>query len=222
MEKVINEQVLNADPQAGVKESARPLLREIHHQVKNNLQIVCSLLRIQSRGLVEADARAVCKRSEERIQCMALVYDALYRGSLEEGVSLRDYLPTMVRHLVQGMLQSMKTPEVVYMLDPVQLSSKAATHVGLLLNEVLSHRLRQQRPGDNCLAIELSVLQEADGTVFRLRDNGPRHDESLGVSPIEYQILDALIRQLEGKASYPHSEGFQMVIHVPARALNTR
>jgi two-component sensor histidine kinase len=221
METVMSEHLVGGKQQAIVTESARPLLREIHHQVKNNLQIVCSLLRIQSRGLVEADARAVCKRSEERIQCMALVYDALYRGSLEEGVSLRDYLPTMVRHLVQGMLQTAQTPEVAYTLDPIQLSSKAATHVGLMLNEVLSHRLRQQRLGDGSLSIELAVLQEADGTVFRICDNGPPHDESRGILPIEHQILDALVRQLEGKASYPYSDAFQMIVHVPTRALNT-
>lgn len=213
------ESISQCDERADVSESTRPLLREIHHQVKNNLQIVCSLLRIQSRGLVESDARAVCKRSEERIQCMALVYDALYRGSLREGVSLRDYLPTMVQHLVQGMTQREMAPEVTFNLDAVQLSSKAATHIGLLFNEVLSHRLRQERPGHDRATFELNAHEEGDGIIFRICDNGPRCDDSVGISAIELQILDALVRQVEGKAEYPESSGFEMVIRVPNRAL---
>ncbi len=213
------EAISQCDERADVSESARPLLREIHHQVKNNLQIVCSLLRIQSRGLVESDARAVCKRSEERIQCMALVYDALYRGSLREGVSLRDYLPTMVQHLVQGMTQREAAPELTFHLDAVQLSSKAATHVGLLFNEVLSHRLRQASQAGGRAVFELHAYTEGDDTVFQIRDNGPRRSDSVGVSAIELQILDALVRQVEGKAEYPESSGFEMVIRVPNRAL---
>ena len=204
---------------ADVSVSARSLLREIHHQVKNNLQIVSSLLRIQSRGLVESDARAVCKRSEERIQCMALVYDALYRGSLLEGVSLRDYLPTMVQHLVQGMTRRESAPEVVFNLDPLQLSSKAATHIGLLFNEVLSHRLRQLRHEEGRALLELSVYEDGEQAVFQIRDNGPSRDESTGVSAIELQILEALVRQVEGQAEYPESPGFEMRIRVPNRAL---
>lgn len=213
------ESLSQCQERADESESARPLLREIHHQVKNNLQIVCSLLRIQSRGLVESDARAVCKRSEERIQCMALVYDALYRGSLLEGVSLRDYLPTMVQHLVQGMTRRESAPKVVFNLDPLQLSSKAATHIGLLFNEVLSHRLRQVRHEEGRALLELSVYEDGEQTVFQIRDNGPRRDESTGISAIELQILEALVRQVEGQAEYTESPGFEMRILVPNRAL---
>ncbi len=81
---------------------AKEYLHEIHHQVKNNLQVVCSLLRIQGRGLLDPEAREVFRRSEERIQCMALVYDKLYNVDDGSSVPFHEYLHDLMQQLAMG------------------------------------------------------------------------------------------------------------------------
>jgi two-component sensor histidine kinase len=205
-------------PNDGVDQAEEARLREIHHQVKNNLQVVCSLLRIQARGLGDPAARAIFKRGEERIQSMALVYDTLSRGALFEEVPLHEYLTEMSRQLVQSS-SGFGTGSVSCEIEPLFVPSKVATHFGLLINEAISHRLRQKpREGDGVF-LSLRLCRHDQGIDIELQDNGPHHDKSVDISPLELQILDALTRQLEGVATYPASDGFVMRIAIPKRAV---
>lgn len=194
-------------------------LREIHHQVKNNLQVVCSLLRIQARGLGDPAARAVFKRGEERIQSMALVYDTLYRGALLEEVPLHEYLTEMSRQLVHSSSNGGRAGTVSCEVEPLFVSSKVATHFGLLINEAISHRLRQVPLAGDSVSVFLRLGRSEQGIDVELCDNGPARDKSVNISTVELQILDALTRQLEGVVTYPASEGFLMRITIPDRAV---
>ena len=194
-------------------------VREIHHQVKNNLQLVNSLLRIQSRGVADPQTRAIFKRGEERIQSMALVYDTLYRGGPCSKVPVHEYLVEMVQQLVKGARNQNGLPHVSCELDPLYISSKPAMHLGLLINEVVSHRIRQVSSEGKPLSLLIRLFQR-DGVIeFDLYDDGPALELSVGVTAVEYQILEALTRQLEGVVCYPTSSHFLMRITLPEEVL---
>lgn len=196
------------------------LLREIHHQVKNNLQVVCSLLRIQARSLATSESKAIFRRSEERIQSMALVYDMLYRGALLEGVPVEPYLSELAKTLVHGATGAggaLKRIECA--IEPFFVSAKVATHLGLLVNEALSHRLRQSSASEESTVVSVNLYRRDAMVVFEVQDNGPDIEHSVGVSDVERQILEALVRQLEGSIHYPAAEGFVMQVTLPEQAL---
>lgn len=194
---------------------ARHLLKEVHHQVKNNLQVVCSLLRLQSRAAGDSSAKVAFRRGEERIQSMALVYDMLHRSDLLSGVAVQQYLPEMARQLLAGSRRAI-TPLLECSIDSVSVSSRVATHLGLLVNEILSHRLRQPMGDDQRLRMYMRLARTELGMVLELADNGPSYTQSGDVSTVETQILEALIRQVEGVVEYPKSEGFAIKIAMPA------
>ena len=110
------------------KVPSNKILKEIHHQVKNNLQMVCSLLRIQSRAMVESGSREAFKRGEERIQTMALVYDMLYRGEFASKVPLHQYLPEIARQLVNSNSRD-KRPQATCLVDNLLVSTRVATPI---------------------------------------------------------------------------------------------
>jgi len=212
---------VQADSDRGDDTSGRELLREIHHQVKNNLQVVGSLLRIQSRALLDLDARAVFRRGEERIQCMVLVYDTLYRGASFSEVPLHQYLHEMVAQLVPDAAQGPNHPEIVCNFAPLFVTSRSATHLGLLINEILAHRLRQKTNSSERLAIVLRLLDRDGAIGFEIEDNGPSSEMSEGVSRVELQILDALVKQVQGEVSYAHGRRFLMTISIPKAVIQS-
>ncbi len=219
MTKAILSEVSADTALAESSDISRDVLREIHHQVKNNLQVVCSLLRIQARGIAQPDAKAVFKRSEERIQSMALVYDTLYRGALLEAVEVHQYLPEMARQLVQGAGSPVGALTVECLVDDFLVSSKVATHLGLLVNEAISHRLRELSAMGLSLPLRIKLERHDASVVLTLEDEGPPVAESPAVAAVERQILDALVRQLEGRCESRQGASFCLQVSMPLAAL---
>jgi two-component sensor histidine kinase len=176
-------------------------LREVHHRVKNNLQVVCSLLRLQSRSLTDSSARTVFKRSEERIQSMALVYDKLYRGNGYDTVPLDEYLREMVNQLVCSARPRAERPQLDFCLDAVTVSSKTATAVGLLLNEVVSHHLRDYVSSAPTHLRFILSSDESQISIELQEDTGTT-SERVPLGDMEQQILDALLKQVQGAITY--------------------
>jgi two-component sensor histidine kinase len=176
-------------------------LREVHHRVKNNLQVVCSLLRLQGRSVVDSVARDVFKRSEERIQSMALVYDKLYRGDGYDTVPLDEYLREMVDQLVCSSRPRAERPQLDFCLDHITVSSRTATAVGLLMNEVVSHHLRSYGSG---VLTQLRVILSCEESqiVIELRGDRAAVTAPVPLGEMEQQILDALLRQVGGCITY--------------------
>jgi two-component sensor histidine kinase len=197
-EQFSREQALGGEHQSALDHA---FLREVHHKVKNNLQVVCSLLRLQRRGLVDSVARDVFKRSEERIQSMALVYDKLYQGDGYDTVPLDEYLREMIDQLVCSSRPRLQRPELDFSLDHVTVSSRTATAVGLLMNEVVSYHLRNY--ASNALTrIRVVLSCEESQIVIDLSEERKVVSERVPLGDMEQQILDALLRQVEGAINY--------------------
>lgn len=176
-------------------------LREVHHKVKNNLQVVCSLLRLQSRGVADMATRDVFKRSEERIQSMALVYDKLYRDDGYDTVPLDEYLRDMIDQLVSSSRPRTERPQLVFTLDHVTVSSRTATAVGLLMNEVVSHHLRSY--ASNALALlRVALSYNQEQITIDLGEDMLVTSERIPLGDMEQQILAALLKQVDGAITY--------------------
>jgi two-component sensor histidine kinase len=196
-------------------------LQELHHRIKNNLQIVCSLLRIQGRGLHDSNAQETFRRMEERIHSMALVYDKLSESSGYDSVQLGEYLKEVAVQLVSGVRRSPERPRLTFNLTSVVVSSVVATRLGLLINEIISNHLRHRsvEPGvDLELALEV-VSNQVRLSFSEIGEVRSRVESHPGER--DRQVLTALVAQIKGEITEAGPGSSGAVVSFPADVLLT-
>ncbi|GMV82291.1 MAG: hypothetical protein AMXMBFR7_34750 [Planctomycetota bacterium] len=185
------------------------LLREIHHRVKNNLQIVSSLLNLQAETAPSPQTRDLLRETHDRIRSMALVHEMLFRGANLAGVDLAAYLDSLVAYLFRA-----------YKADPAKVRADvhtAAAHLdldtaiptGLLITELVSNSLKHAFPGSRSGSIRVAIESAADGTLtIQVEDDGvgmPPDADSKG-GTLGLKLIEGLSMQLNGTLERPPRE----------------
>ncbi len=196
------------------------LLRELHHRVKNNLQVISSLLDLQSEDIHDEQARDIFLEAQNRIRSMAHIHEQLYQSSNLAELDVHAY----ITQLAHTLLQSYGKPGISLVIDvtDVALDVDTAVSCGLIINELMSNSLkyafpREQRPTDSPNEIRIT-LQSHDATTLLLQvnDNGigfpdmlseEHHTLSFGL-----RLVKMLARQLKGEIEIDGSDGTNIVI----------
>ncbi len=131
------------------------LLKEIHHRVKNNLQIISSLLRLQSRQLRDQQAIALFKESQNRVQAMALIHEKLYQSSNLAQIDFQEYIKTLVQALFRSYDAHRHGVTFKCNVEPISLAIDIAIPCGLIINELVSNSLKYAFP--ETLGGEISI-----------------------------------------------------------------
>jgi PAS domain S-box-containing protein len=178
------------------------LLKEVHHRVKNNLQIISSLLTMQAESIQDPAARQAFQDSQERVRCMALIHERLNRDDEPDQLDFRDYVETLARDLFYSYGVDSNRIRLRFELEPVSLSLNQAIPCGLVLNELLTNSLKYAFPGErqgeilvklSCGNDELVKLTVADDGVGLAADFDWQKSQSLGL-----RIMSILGHQLDG------------------------
>jgi PAS domain S-box-containing protein len=197
------------------------LLKEVHHRVKNNLQIVSSLLELQSDALDDAALLAQFRDSQDRIRSMALVHETLYQSQELARLDLARYIHTLSAQLVQSYTIDPQRISVQIQVTQVVLDMDQAIPCGLILNELLSNAFKyafpQNRTGEVHIELHANTAQQA---ALMVRDNGIgfpdeidfRHTESLGL-----QLVTMLTEQLQGTITLERADGTTFTLTFPVR-----
>ncbi len=122
------------------------LLKEIHHRVKNNLQITASLLRLQFSKIKDKDDLEVFKSSENRIQSMALVHEKLYQSENLDQIGFKDYLKDLIQYLTRTFESHTRKIKITTDVEDIFLNIDAAVPCGLILNELISNCMKYAFP----------------------------------------------------------------------------
>ena len=194
------------------------LLKEIHHRVKNNLQVVSSLLSLQSRGVQDEATRQMFKESQNRVQSMALIHEQLYQSKSLSELDFPAYVKQLVSRLFQSHQISSSRIELVTKVDDVQLGVEIAIPCGLIINELVTNALKHAFPADCGGKIEIELTQGEDGLTLCVRDNGVGIPEEIGLRNSEtlgLRLVRSLVMQLEGKARIQRSGGTAIHITFP-------
>lgn len=187
--------------QASLREK-EALLKEIHHRVKNNLQVTSSLLRLQSDYIQDPAARDMFAESQNRIRSMALVHEKLYKSSDLSRINFADYIDSLASLLFRSF--GVDTGQIKFQLDHsnIFLSVETAVPCGLIINELLSncfkHAFKDMRGGE----IRVEVCLESEHTVeFTVADNGlglPKGFDLEKMDTLGLQLVRTLVKQLDG------------------------
>ena len=192
------------------------LLKEIHHRVKNNLQIISSLLRLQSRQLRDQQTLEHFKESQNRVQAMALIHEKLYQSSNLAQIDFQEYIRTLVQELFRSYDVHRRAITLKLNVTPVSLAIDTAIPCGLIINELVSNSLKyafpDNREGEICIN-----LQESDKGQFILSisDNGVGLAEYLdfrNTSSLGLQLVCRLTKQLEGSIELNAKQGTEFSI----------
>ncbi len=197
------------------------LLREVHHRVKNNLQIISSLVSLQTRGIADQAALAPLREVVDRVRSIALVHDRLYRSEDLARIDLADYVRRLVEELwrVYGGASD-RTVQARLELEPVLLPVDVAVPCGLMLNELLTNALKHAFDGRPSGEVAVSLRVDQEGSVrLSIRDDGvglpPGLD--LGDSPtLGLQLVQTLATQLGASVEVESSHGARFDITLAA------
>ena len=153
------------------------LLKELHHRVKNNLQLIYSLLNLQKRRLVESEVKINLTAVQNRIHTMSLVHEFLYNSDNYEYINVLEYITTLTTHL-KTIYKKENNVEMKYLIDEeIELESERMIYLGLIINEIISNTFKFHK-GNNIIII-LSI-QTINGMIeISIKDNGPGFDQDL-------------------------------------------
>ena len=206
--------------QAALKEKD-VLLGEVHHRVKNNLQIVHSLLDLQSARIDDELVREMLRDSQNRIRSMALIHQTLYQSKDFAGVDFGNFLDTLIPTLISSYGIDPSRIALSIKADDVQLPLNAAVPAGLLVNELISNALKHAFPDGRAGEITVMLRSDADRgaaanlIVLTVSDDGVGIPDGLNLQQTDtlgLQLVALLTDQLHGKLDIRRQDPTQFVI----------
>jgi two-component sensor histidine kinase len=196
--------------QASLREK-ETLLREIHHRVKNNMQIISSLFNLQSGYIKDEEARKILKDGQTRIRSMALVHEKLYQSGDLSKIELAGYIQSLSTHLFHVYLVDPNQVRLETEFGEVTLDINSAVPCGLILNELISNALKHAFPAGRKGVLMIRLRRRKDRAVeLRIADNGVGFPEGLDFQSTEslgLQIVNLLVGQLEGTIELDRKNG---------------
>jgi two-component sensor histidine kinase len=195
------------------------LLKEVHHRVKNNIQIISSLLNLQARYVKDRQAREIIQDSRNRIESMALVHEKLFRSKDLEKIDMNSYIRELTVYLFNSYSKSRSQVDCEIKVAAVVLDIDTAIPLSLIINEMVVNSLKHAFP-DDCrgkITIELTKTT-VNGLTLEFSDNGVGfppsvrfpHSQSLGL-----QLIQTLTQQLMGEITVASSEaGTKFIITI--------
>lgn len=178
------------------------MLKELHHRVKNNLQIVISLMHLQSDKLKGDSEKEIFNDCENRIQAMALVHENLYKSDSLSTISLSHYVEDLMSYLLSREEKISYTTNVIEM----QLSIDKMVPLGIIINELVSNTIKHAFTGQEQGQISVSISKSNDDKcLFVFSDNGKGYDTSKFYNPsgksLGLDLVKSLAEQIDGEIS---------------------
>jgi PAS domain S-box-containing protein len=194
------------------------LLKEVHHRVKNNMQVICSLLSLATRSLHDPAVQDIYRESVSRIRSMALVHEKLYRSSDLSGIDFGDYLSTVTAELIRSLASGGIRCSID--AEPVFLGVDTAIPCGLIVNELVSNALKHAFLGRGEGIVQVSLRRTGEEAVeISVRDNGigfPEGQDLRSLSSMGMTLIVSLAEQIGGTVRVEIDGGSRFVVTFPA------
>ncbi|MEC4816155.1 MAG: PAS domain S-box protein, partial [Scytonema sp. PMC 1069.18] len=192
-------------------EEKETLLKEIHHRVKNNLQIISSLLRMQSRRARDEVTMMLFQESQNRVQSMALIHEHLYQSPEISQIDFGEYIRSLTDNLFRCYGISQKDILLNIETNGIKLTLDTAIPCGLLINELVSNSLKYAFPKKKCGKIVVRLVSVTENTIIlTVSDNGIGIPETLdwkNTNSLGLRIVHNLTRQLKGNINLERNNG---------------
>lgn len=175
------------------------LLKEIHHRVKNNLQLVSSLLTLQGQSITDDIALKAINEGKSRVRSMAIIHQDLYQTESITAVSAQTYLLKLCKELFDT--YNIRNNQIVLKtnIEPLHIDVDTLIPIGLIINELITNSLKYAFSDDRMGTIEIDLKEENNLLKLNVRDNGVGYDlETINTTSFGNKLINSLIQQLDG------------------------
>jgi PAS domain S-box-containing protein len=192
------------------------LLKEVHHRVKNNLQIISSLLELQSDFIADEESRRFIRESRNRIASMAMVHEKLYHSESVASINLGDYIESLTQYLFSTFVTDTDGIGLTVEVEDIHLAIDEAIPCGLIVNELVSNALKHAFPRGEHGEISVRCRSEEHGwATVTVSDTGiglPAGFDIENMESLGLQLVDMLVKQLRGTIRLDTEKGGTTVI----------
>lgn len=184
------------------------LLKEIHHRVKNNLEIVSSLLSLQSAQINDRNILNVIEASQHRVQCMSMIHQKLYRAENLAAIEMKEYFLNLSEYIVDAFGLSNQV-KVKLIMEKIELDIDLAIPIGLIVNELITNSLKYAFPNKKEGLINISLSARGDKLHLEVVDDGIGMNTLSEVRGTGFgsQLIKLLTEQLDGKMELSTKKG---------------
>ncbi|MGZ7049994.1 MAG: sensor histidine kinase, partial [Methanobacterium sp.] len=191
------------------------LLREIHHRVKNNMQIISSMLSLQSNYIEDEEMQEIFAESRNRVKTMALVHEKLYKSQDIAKIDIKDYVEDIITFMVSSYVLDESTLDFNIYSEDISFNMDTAVPLCLIINELLTNSIKYAFPGgtnftgkENKITIKITPVD--DGYELLIMDNGIGLGEDFDLNKVNslgLNIVNALVKQLKGSIDLLETRG---------------
>jgi PAS domain S-box-containing protein len=191
------------------------LLKEVHHRVKNNLQVINSILNLQSSYVTDEDTLQIIVESQNRIRSMSYIHESLYQTKDFSSINFQDYITNLIQNLVQSYEIYSDETDLDLKVDSVQLALDQAIPCGLILNELITNALKYAYPNKKGGKITIEVYEKNGKVTIRVQDFGvglPKDFDISKTDTLGLSLVDTLIDQIDGELKLQTKNGTEFLI----------
>ena len=187
------------------------LLKEVHHRVKNNMQIISSMLKLQARHITNEETLQHLNDSQNRVRSMALIHEKLYQTDDFEEIDYYDYIHSLVNYLTLSYRELMKRISIQIDIKDIWLDINTSIPCGLIINELITNSLKYAFPDGRKGIISISITKtKTEKLILEVKDNGiglPKDFSMENIDSLGLQLVTALSKQLHASIDINTDEG---------------
>lgn len=211
-----------------IKKSLREkeiLLKEIHHRVKNNLQIISSLLKMQSQDFGKEEIKEIFRETQNRVMSMSYIHQSFYQsGDLSE-IDFDKYVGKLVNNLFN--IYDTDPLKVIFEINTknIKMGVDTAIPCGLMLNEIISNSLKYAFPGEGSGVIKINLDEKTDSFILIIKDNGiglPKEIDPAQTTSLGMVLINMLCDQIDGTIELKRTSGTEYRITFPKNRYSNR
>jgi PAS domain S-box-containing protein len=213
VEDITESRLREAELRASLEEK-NALIKEIHHRVKNNMQVMISLIGLQAQRVSDENVRQMFHESEGRIRSMAMVHEQLYRSTSLSSIDFAAYLERLAWDLY-GSFNIYSAVELSVTTQPVTLSIEQAIPCGLLVNEIITNAFKHAFPQQRSGRVEIELEQQEEWVRVRIHDDGAGIPAEIDLEQAEtmgLKLINLLTRQVNGEMSVERNQGTTFIL----------
>ncbi|HHY00903.1 MAG TPA: sensor histidine kinase, partial [Methanothermobacter sp.] len=197
------------------------MVQEVHHRVKNNMQVVSSLLGLQSMYLDDNEVQNALQESQNRVQSMAMVHEKLYQSKNLSSIDMADYMHQIAHYLLDSYHLKSNQIKIIIKAEKVEMDIKTASPLGLIINELITNSLKYAFPdGKGELTLKISLIN--DCYHLTVSDDGVGLPDDFQLDSAEtlgLQLVNRLVQQIRGSIEWDGSKGTAFIIKFPSKHL---
>ncbi len=193
------------------------LLKEVHHRVKNNLQVISSILNLQTGYIDDKATLAVIQECQDRIKSMAFIHESLYQKADFSEVNFSEYLQNLCNNLKYSYMSPNRNILLDFDIEDISLSLDSAIPCGLIVNELVSNCFKYAFENQKQGNIRISLTKDKDNNkLLVVHDSGRGLPQDLNIETndsLGLQLVWTLVDQIDGKINYEFSSGSKFIIN---------